>query len=706
MPPPQAPAGCTLPPWLCPYSLHRPSLVLTCVHHCPQTLMDFVKKRKRLTEPEAQFYMMQLLDGMVYMHGKNVIHRDLKLGNLFLDEHMNLKIGDFGLAAQILYDGERKKTICGTPNYIVPEILSGNAGHSFEVDIWAYGVIMYTLLVGKPPFETTDVKLTYRQIKANSYTFPDRMVGRDARDLITRILHPSPDSRPTLPMIRRHNFFQKGGIPKAVPSSALYSVPHFRDEDLLKPGEPLPTSNQHASSSRPGAEAYERHATKPLSSRDANDYPAHSVAVAVNAAVAHAGRMSVEVVARAEAPVPDPSNLRVLDHHKKKRIKHIEQRAVTYAFVRRLTDKRLTQETKAQCVVATIEYYESLKQRSPQQQRDLDNCKTALAEGRPSVTGRDFHRCVIKADTHHLLCRYAELEGCGDALDTDGGFSVGVADAFVSWNWDSDWEALLSSLEAHTAMVVENGGRAPHYWLDIFAVNQHTAMHPWACTHPTTEDLRTELRSCSLSSIETRAARSGAASADIEKARADGAHERSTVEKEMIELVIKMEMNQPGCIQCPGCAAVGEDMMSLEETKEGRTDKGFERVINSDGCRELLVFLEPWFAPRPVTRVWCLYEMLLAIRAGKPLATLSPPAEKERLKMQIQDDVDSVQRAIDAICSRNASATMPEDRTKIFAAIRHMLPGGFDELDRMIKEKVKEWTYGVATDVIDRDSFH
>ena len=242
--------------------------------------MDFVKKRKRLTEPEAQFYMMQLLDGMVYMHGKNVIHRDLKLGNIFLDQHMNLKIADFGLAAQILYDGERKKTICGTPNYIAPEILSGKAGHSFEVDIWAYGVIMYTLLVGKPPFETTDVKLTYRKIKANSYTFPDRMVGRDARDLITRILHPSPDNRPTLPLIRRHNFFQKGGIPKAVPSSALYSVPRFRDEDLLKPGEPLPTSNQHASSSRPGAEAYERHATKPLSSRDANaKAPASSRAV-------------------------------------------------------------------------------------------------------------------------------------------------------------------------------------------------------------------------------------------------------------------------------------------------------------------------------------------------------------------------------------------------------------------------------------------
>lgn len=106
--------------------------------------MDYLRKRKRLTEPEVRYYMWQLLDGVRYMHRRGYIHRDIKLGNLFLDHKMHMKIGDFGLAATIEHDGERKKTICGTPNYIAPEILFDTKnGHSFEVDIWSLGVVMY-----------------------------------------------------------------------------------------------------------------------------------------------------------------------------------------------------------------------------------------------------------------------------------------------------------------------------------------------------------------------------------------------------------------------------------------------------------------------------------------------------------------------------------------------------------------------------------
>ena len=102
------------------------------------------------------------------------LSRSLKLGNLFLNENMEIKLGDFGLATRLEYNEEKKKTICGTPNYIAPEILEGK-GHSYEVDIWSVGVIIYTQLIGKPPFETPEVKATYKKIKACQYSFPDHV---------------------------------------------------------------------------------------------------------------------------------------------------------------------------------------------------------------------------------------------------------------------------------------------------------------------------------------------------------------------------------------------------------------------------------------------------------------------------------------------------------------------------------------------------
>lgn len=88
-----------------------------------QTLNELIKRRKRITEIEAKYYLHQIISGVKDIHNANVIHRDLKLGNLFLTENLEIKIGDFGLAAKLAYDSERRKTMCGTPNYIAPEIL-------------------------------------------------------------------------------------------------------------------------------------------------------------------------------------------------------------------------------------------------------------------------------------------------------------------------------------------------------------------------------------------------------------------------------------------------------------------------------------------------------------------------------------------------------------------------------------------------------
>lgn len=108
------------------------------------SVMDMVRKRRCLTLPEVRRYMIQLCAAVKYLHKRFVAHRDLKMGNLFLDHNMNLKVGDFGLAAIILSDkdAKRRNTLCGTPNYIAPEVLDkSKGGHTQKVDIWSIGVI-------------------------------------------------------------------------------------------------------------------------------------------------------------------------------------------------------------------------------------------------------------------------------------------------------------------------------------------------------------------------------------------------------------------------------------------------------------------------------------------------------------------------------------------------------------------------------------
>lgn len=78
---------------------------------CPQSMMELHKRRKAITEPETRFYMHQILLGVQYLHSQRIIHRDLKLGNLFLDDDLHVKIGDFGLAAKIEYEGKLVVTL-------------------------------------------------------------------------------------------------------------------------------------------------------------------------------------------------------------------------------------------------------------------------------------------------------------------------------------------------------------------------------------------------------------------------------------------------------------------------------------------------------------------------------------------------------------------------------------------------------------------
>ena len=193
-----------------------------------QTMHELLKRRKNLTELEVQYYIFQLIKALKYLHQLKIIHRDLKLANLFLSDTLQLKLGDFGLATKIEFEGERKRSLCGTPNYIAPEILDGKRGHSFEVDIWSLGVIIYILLIGKPPFETNNKKETYKRIRLKNYSFPQNAkISQPAKELIQNILVLEPHKRPTLDEILQSDFMNMGtSIPKVMPQSTLACPPN------------------------------------------------------------------------------------------------------------------------------------------------------------------------------------------------------------------------------------------------------------------------------------------------------------------------------------------------------------------------------------------------------------------------------------------------------------------------------------------------
>ncbi|KAL0086957.1 kinase-like domain-containing protein [Phycomyces blakesleeanus] len=181
-----------------------------------QTLAELMKARGRLTEPEVRYILIQILEACRYMHENRVIHRDIKLGNILLDKNLDVKVGDFGLSALLLSTEDRKRTICGTPNYIAPEILFGKEGHDYKVDIWSIGVLTYTLLVGRHPFHQSELRDIYKKIRNNSheasYGFPsEHPISDAAKDLIARLLVNDPR------------------IPRRIPSVALVREPTIQE---------------------------------------------------------------------------------------------------------------------------------------------------------------------------------------------------------------------------------------------------------------------------------------------------------------------------------------------------------------------------------------------------------------------------------------------------------------------------------------------
>ncbi|OCT54343.1 OSK2 protein [Cladophialophora carrionii] len=180
------------------------SLVWLVLEYCPalnkalgDELYNYLCKNGALPVETVQKIFTQLVGAVAYIHSKSCVHRDLKLENVLLDKHDNVKLCDFGFTRE--YEGKANylQTFCGTICYSAPEMLRGEKYAGEKVDVWSLGIILYALLKGELPFDEDDDAATKAKILKDDPIYPDTFPDA-AKTLISKLLSKRPLHRPTL----------------------------------------------------------------------------------------------------------------------------------------------------------------------------------------------------------------------------------------------------------------------------------------------------------------------------------------------------------------------------------------------------------------------------------------------------------------------------------------------------------------------------
>ena len=184
-------------------------------------LYDRVAHDGHLNEVKVRRYLQQLVDAIDYCHSKGVYHRDLKPENILLDTSSDtVKIADFGLAAVVDLHAPAKermlRTLCGSPNYVAPEVLREESYDGAKADVWALGVIAFMMVSGRLPFHSENMPELYRQINKAEYRVPG-YVSNGMRYLLRKVLEPDPSLRATIAEVRNDPWFLKGGYVRREP---------------------------------------------------------------------------------------------------------------------------------------------------------------------------------------------------------------------------------------------------------------------------------------------------------------------------------------------------------------------------------------------------------------------------------------------------------------------------------------------------------
>ena len=165
-------------------------------------LLTFIRKRNKLNEQIAKVIFKQLIEGLKYIHKKNIIHRDIKLDNILIDTTNTVKICDFGVSRKI-QKGEKIYERCGTPAYIAPEIYKKIGYTGFQSDVWSAGVTLYYILSGNLPFKGNNIRDLENAILLGEYK-KIRDISFEASDIIDRMLKLNPAERITIEELLKH----------------------------------------------------------------------------------------------------------------------------------------------------------------------------------------------------------------------------------------------------------------------------------------------------------------------------------------------------------------------------------------------------------------------------------------------------------------------------------------------------------------------